>query len=117
MAECESQSPDLQPVRGLFCPRCSSRVGQLPLNGVSPVPAYKCLGCGITLTTGSGRLLHIVAVVLAVGSVGAGVYNMIQDNANVGSAWKLVVAGVVVFGYCTRTVFQPAVRRGDLMGE
>ncbi|MFM1868880.1 MAG: hypothetical protein RL591_2288 [Planctomycetota bacterium] len=116
MSESGSQAPDLKPARGLSCPRCSSQVGWLPANGVSPVPTYKCLGCATTLTTGSGRLLHAVVGVGALPIAAFGVYQMVTGPRNIRSIGVLVVLGVAI-AYCARAVIQPAVRRAEPEGE
>ncbi len=116
MAESGSQTPDLKPARGLACPLCASRVGKLPANGISPVPAYQCLSCATTLTTGSGRLLHAVVGVGALAFAAFGVYQIVSNPKHLRSFGMLVVAAVVI-AYCARAVLQPAVRRAEPVEE
>lgn len=124
----ENENPRVPPVKaisGLSCPVCcGTEVAQLPPNGISRRPGYRCLSCGARMRGMTGMYVFVIVLGLALSCVAAGLVHVfgdirdekIRDLVRVPAGpWSFGLGFPLYLGlvaYSARELFRPSPRRG-----
>jgi hypothetical protein len=125
VAEDASTTDDeLEAVPGLSCPRCqAAQVEELPADGISPHPGYRCGSCGarlrgMTFTYGLAILLGLGLLAVAVGVVtvfgddrDATLRGYVRSPMGTWSAFVMIPLYVFLVAYAGRQLLRPRPRR------
>ncbi|MCZ2343619.1 MAG: hypothetical protein LC104_17775 [Bacteroidales bacterium] len=114
MVEKESPADTVEP--GLSCPRCHMvQIAELPANGITPHPGYRCLSCGTRLRGMTATYAFVIVVGVALIAVSAGVVPIFGDDRDARLRGflspYLIPLYFIAIAYAVREVLRPRPRR------